>query len=216
VGELRRALEARGLWDKTIVIIAADHGEALLDHGWIGHNVQLFEESGRVPLIVRFPAGSGIAPRRVDALSDLLDLGPTIADLFGVLGQGGSDRAFTGRSLLPVIEGAPGKASVLVRTIWDRPIYARVDGSHKLVYDTRTGSARLYDLAADPGEKTDVAGAQPIAAAFHRQALQATIADLSRRPSTTAAEQAEMSREQCDNLKALGYLSSGVDCATRP
>ena len=59
VGELRRALEARGLWDKTIVIIAADHGEALLDHGWIGHNVQLFEESARVPLIVRFPARGG-------------------------------------------------------------------------------------------------------------------------------------------------------------
>jgi arylsulfatase A-like enzyme len=213
VGELRRALEARGLWDKTIVIIAADHGEALLDHGWIGHNVQLFEESGRVPLIVRFPPGAGVAPRRVAALSDLIDLGPTIADLFGVLGEGGSDRAFTGRSLLPVIEGAPGKASVLVRTIWDRPIYARVDGPHKLLYDTRTGAARLYDLASDPGEKTDIAGAQPIAAAFHRQALQATIASLSRRPSTAAAEKAEMTREQCENLKALGYLSAGVDCA---
>ena len=109
VGELRRALEARGLWDKTVVIVAADHGEALLDHGWIGHNVQLFEESGRVPLIVRFPPAAGVSGRRVGALADLLDLGPTIADLFGVLGEGGSDRAFTGRSLLPVIEGAPGK-----------------------------------------------------------------------------------------------------------
>src|SRR5687767_9945762 len=138
VGELRRALEARGLWDKTIVIIAADHGEALLDHGWIGHNVQLFEESGRVPLIVRFPPAAGVSGRRVGALADLLDLGPTIADLFGVLGEGGSDRAFTGRSLLPAVEGAPGKPAVLIRTIWDRPIYARVQGAHKLVYDTRT------------------------------------------------------------------------------
>ena len=90
VGELRRALESRGLWDKTILIVAADHGEALLDHGWIGHNVQLFEESGRVPLIVRFPPAAGVAGRRVGALADLLDLGPTIADVFGVLGEGGS------------------------------------------------------------------------------------------------------------------------------
>ena len=216
VGELRRALESRGLWDKTIVIVAADHGEALLDHGWIGHNVQLFEESARVPLIVRFPPAAGVSSRRVGALADLLDLGPTIADLFGVLGQGGSDRAFTGRSLLPVVEGAPGKPAVLTRTIWDRPIYARVEGPHKLVYDTRTGSQHLYDLEADPAERTDRASAEPILAAFHRQALQETIARLSRRPVASAPDQAEMTREQCENLKALGYLSPGVDCAKRP
>jgi arylsulfatase A-like enzyme len=216
VGELRRALEARGLWDKTVVIVAADHGEALLDHGWIGHNVQLFEESARVPLVVRFPPAAGVSGRRVRALADLLDLGPTIADLFGVLGEGGSDRAFTGRSLLPVIEGAPGKPAVLTRTIWDRPIYGRIEGAHKLVYDTRTGSARLYDLQADPGEKSDRAAADPIAAAFHRQALQETIAHLSRRPVASAAGQAQMTREQCENLKALGYLSAGVDCSKLP
>ena len=213
VGELRRALEARGLWDKTVVIIAADHGEALLDHGWIGHNVQLFEESGRVPLIVRFPPAVGVAGRRVGGLVDLLDLGPTIADLFGVIGEGGSDRAFTGRSLLPVVEGAPGKPVALTRTIWDRPIYARVDGPHKLVYDTRTGSQQLFDLEADPGERTDRSAAEPILAAFHRQALQETIARLSRRPVASAPDQQEMTREQCENLKALGYLSGSVDCS---
>lgn len=216
VGELRRALEARGLWDKTIVIVAADHGEALLDHGWIGHNVQLFEESARVPLIVRFPPAAGVAGRRVGALADLLDLGPTIADLFGVLGEGGSERAFTGKSLLPAVEGVAGKASVLTRTIWDRPIYGRIEGPHKLIYDTRTGSQQLYDLEADPGERSDRRAAEPIVAAFHRQALQETIARLLRRPVAAAAEQAEMTREQCENLKALGYLSAGVDCSKLP
>jgi arylsulfatase A-like enzyme len=216
VGELRRALESRGLWDKTIVIVAADHGEALLDHGWIGHNVQLFEESGRVPLIVRFPPAAGVSGRRVGALADLLDLGPTIADMFGVLGEGGADRAFTGRSLLPVIEGAPGKPVALTRTIWDRPIYARVDGRHKLIYDTRTGAQQLYDLDADPGERNDQAATDPIVAAFHRQALQETIARLSSRPVASAPDQAEMTREQCENLKALGYLSAGVDCSKLP
>jgi arylsulfatase A-like enzyme len=196
--------------------VTADHGEALLEHGWIGHNVQLFEESARVPLVVRFPPAAGVGGRRVGALSDLLDLGPTIADALGVLGEGGSDRAFTGRSLLPVIDGAPGKPSVLLRTIWDRPIYARVDGPHKLVYDTRTGSARLFDLRADPAEKNDRAAADPVTAAFHRQSLQETIARLSRRPTASSAEPAQMTREQCENLKALGYLSAGVDCAALP
>ena len=104
----------------------------------------------------------------------------------------------------------------LTRTIWDRPIYARVDGSHKLIYDTRTGSQQLYDLAADPGERSDRAAADPIVAAFHRQALQETIARLASRPVASAPDQAEMTREQCENLKALGYLSAGVDCAKLP
>ena len=212
VGELRRSLEARGLWDRTIVIVAADHGEALLDHGWIGHNVQLYEESVRVPLIVRFPPAAGIAGKRVGALADLLDVAPTIADLFGVLGAGGSDRAFAGRSLLPVVGGAPGKPAVLSRTVWDRPIYARIDGRHKLLYDTRTGTQRLFDLQADPGERTDRAAAEPVVAAVHRQALQETIARLSRRPVATDADRPAMSREQCENLKALGYVGADTDC----
>ena len=105
-----------------------------------------------VPLIVRFPKGAGPAGKRIAALTDLLDLAPTIADVFGVRGKGGSDREFQGRSLLPVIAGAPGKPAVLSRTIWDRPRYALRDERYKYLYDTRTGEESLYDLPADPGE----------------------------------------------------------------
>jgi arylsulfatase A-like enzyme len=216
VGELRGALEARGLWDKTVFIVAADHGEALLEHGWIGHNVQLYEESVRVPLVVRFPPAAGVGGRRVKALADLIDLAPTIADLFGAHGSGGSDRAFAGRTLLPVMEGAPGKPAVLTRTIWDRPIYARIDERRKLIYDTRTGTHRLFDLADDPAETRDRASAEPIAAAYHRQALQETIATLARRPVASGADEAGMTREQCENLKTLGYVSADVDCSKLP
>ena len=57
-------------------------------------------------------------------LADLLDVAPTIADLFGVMGRGGSERQFQGRSLLPAILGAPGETAILSRTVWDRPRYA--------------------------------------------------------------------------------------------
>ena len=157
VGALRRALEAEGLWEKTVVIVAADHGEELFERGWIGHNVHLYEPSVHVPLIVRFPKGTGPAGVRVAALADLLDLAPTIADVFGVRGKGGSDREFQGRSLLPVIAGAPGKPAVLSRTVWDRPRYALRDERFKFLYDTQTGEEWLYDLAADPGETRDLA-----------------------------------------------------------
>jgi arylsulfatase A-like enzyme len=207
VGALRRAMEAEGLWEKTVVIVAADHGEELFERGWIGHNVHLYEPSVHVPLIVRFPKGTGPAGRRVAALADLLDVAPTIADVFGTLGKGGSDREFQGRSLLPVVEGAPGKPALLSRTVWDRPRYALRDERWKYLYYTQTGQEWLYDLQEDPGETRDLAATEPLRTAYYRQALHAWTLRLARR-GPTGSETAELSREQCENLKALGYIQS--------
>jgi arylsulfatase len=212
VGALRQAMEKEGLWEKTVVIVAADHGEELFERGWIGHNVHLYEPSVHVPLIIRFPTGAGLAGRRVAALADLLDVAPTIADILGVLGRGGSDREFQGRSLLPVIAGAPGKPAVLSRTVWDRPRYALRDERYKYVYYTQTGEEWLYDLQTDPGETRDFGSAEPLRAAYYRQALHAWTLKLARR-GPAASEEARVTCEQCENLKSLGYIQG--DCSPR-
>jgi arylsulfatase A-like enzyme len=214
MGQIRAALEKANLLERTVVIISADHGEALFEHGWIGHNVQLYDESVHVPLIVRFPAGQGPpAGTRIGTLADLLDVAPTIADLFGVMGQGSSGRQFQGRSLLPVILGAPGETAVLSRTVWDRPRYARRDEGYKFIYDTRTGDEELYDLARDPGEKTNLVTADPLRAAWSRQSLHHWIASAARAAvSEGAIAPGRLTREQCENLKALGYLPSNTKC----
>jgi arylsulfatase A-like enzyme len=204
IGALRRALEAEGLLDRTVIIVMADHGEGLGEHGWVGHNVQLYEESIHIPLVVRFPAGKAEAGKRIAGLVDLLDVAPTIADVFGVLGQGGSAKQFQGRSLLPVIDGAPGKAAILARTVWDRPRYALRDERFKLLYDTRTGEEQLFDIVADPGESRDIARSDPLRAAYFRQALHQWIVGLGRRGGE--AEQATLTPEQRANLCALGYI----------
>jgi arylsulfatase A-like enzyme len=211
VGALRRNLEALGLWDRTVVIIAADHGEALHEHGWIGHNVQLFEESVRIPLVVRFPTGKGPRGVRVKGLVELLDLAPTIADVLGVLGEGGSAREFQGRSLLPVLAGAPARSAVLLRTVWDTPRYALRDESFKYFYDTRTGEERLVDLRADPQETGDVQGREALRTAYYRQELHHRVRRLSR-PAEAAPAPSTMTPEQCANLKALGYLAADYRC----
>jgi arylsulfatase A-like enzyme len=209
IGALRQALEAEGLWDRTVVIVAADHGEELGERGWIGHNVHVYQPSVHVPLIVRFPRGAGPAGVRSAALCDLLDVAPTIADVFGVLGKGGSDREFQGRSLLPVIAGAPGKPAVLSRSVWDRPRYALRDERFKFLYDTRTGDESLYDLLADPAESHDLASAEPLRAAYYRQALHLWTFKLARRGGGSTNE-VRLTCEQCENLKALGYIQG--DC----
>lgn len=214
VGRLRAALEERKLWDDTVVIVAADHGEGMFEHGWIGHNVQLYEPSVHVPLIVRFGKGGGPTGQRIDSLVDLTDLAPTIAEIFGAMGQGGTEREFEGRSLLPVLAGAPGRAAVLSRTVWDRPIYALRDERFKFVYDTRTGAEQLFDLEADPGETKNVAAAEAVRSAYYRQALHHWTFVLARRGVAGPADQAKPTPEQCENLRALGYVNP--DCAPLP
>src|SRR6185436_7446144 len=112
------------------------HGEQLFEHGYISHSAQLYEESTHIPLIVRFPKGAGPVRARVPGLADLTDVAPTIADVFGVLGKGGSERSFSGRSLLALLAGSEGRRAVVSRSVWERPLYAVRDRRFKLIRDT--------------------------------------------------------------------------------
>jgi arylsulfatase A-like enzyme len=212
VGELQRALEEAGVWDETVFILAADHGEGLWEHGWIGHNVQVYEPSAHIPLIVRLPAGAGPRGERVETLVDLVDVAPTVADVFGVRGEGGSDREFQGRSLLPVIAGAPGRPLVVSRTVWEHPRYALRDGRWTFVYDTANGNEELFDTAADPDEMRNVAGQHPLRAAYLRETLLQWVGSVFRPGADATAGPESMSRDECEALKALGYLTADQAC----
>ena len=105
VGALLAQLRASGLLERTIVVITADHGEELLDHGWVGHastsyDGKLTDEMLHIPLIVRLPGGAHAG--RYRALSSQVDLMPT---LFALLGVDGAALAHNqqGVSLAPVL-----------------------------------------------------------------------------------------------------------------
>jgi arylsulfatase A-like enzyme len=209
VGALRRALEQQGLWDRTVLIVAADHGEQLFEKGYISHSAQVYEQSTRVPLIVRVPGG----PRgvRVGSIVDLLDLAPTVLDFFGL-----RDTPFTrqaqGASLLPLMAGASRDAAGVTfsRTVWERPVYALRDGSHKLVYDTRTGREQLFAIESDRAETRDLAASEPVRAAYYRQTLLRLLAAIrqARPPGAAGAGAGTLTPEQCENLRALGYTDA--------
>lgn len=222
VGALREELATRGLLDNTLIIVIGDHGEALFEHGWIGHNTQVFEETARVPLIVSLPKALREAhpPARVASLVDLTDIAPTILDAFGLEGAGGSARAFQGRSLLPGLARKASAAAadpreVLTRTIWDRPIYALRNRSHTFVLNTATSEVSLFDRSTARRLETpeaDLAPRAPIPLReTYRQHLLAWVDSLKRR--TVAGDSLDgMSRQQCEELKSLGYLSGKTAC----
>ena len=101
VGRLLAGLTARGLTDNLVVIVTSDHGEALdtkQDHGALNHSKHLYDELIHVPLMVKVP---GAAPRQVTTPVSLVDVGPTVLDLYGLP----TPASFLGQSLVPMLEG---------------------------------------------------------------------------------------------------------------
>jgi hypothetical protein len=131
--------------------------------------------------------------------------------VFGVRNRGGAGREFQGRSLLPVVAGARGKPLVVSRTVWDRPRYALRDGRWTYMFDSASGEQRLFDTAADPGEKQDVAASHPLRISWFRETLHQWMRTVFR-PGAAAGPPPIMSREQCEDLKALGYVAAGHTC----
>jgi hypothetical protein len=147
---LDAALAERGLAERTIVVLASDHGEGLGDNGVLRHGATVFEEEVRVPLVVRIPGRPGAV--RETTIGNV-DLVPTLVDLLG----GAPDPAHRGRSLVPLLLD-PAAA-------WPRAYYMRnrtgeqvalVRARDKIVWDRPAHAAMRFDLQADPRETASV------------------------------------------------------------
>ena len=107
VGRIVERLRERGLLDHTLVVITADHGEELFDHGWVGHastgyQGKVTDELTHIPLIIRVPGGQHVG--RSAALVQQSDLMPTLFELLGA-DVGKTDAGFQGVSLAPLLAG---------------------------------------------------------------------------------------------------------------
>jgi len=110
IGELLDGLRERGLYDDTIVVLTADHGEEFFERGWLGHSVSLYDELVHVPLIIRDPKTSGV-DRATDQPVSLVSLAPTLLDLCEIEYEPDS---FQSSSLVRLVWGIAESASRLL------------------------------------------------------------------------------------------------------
>jgi len=150
-GKVTAAFERRGTWANTLVLFTSDHGEFLGAHGRYSKG-WFYEESGRVPLVVRWPGV--VKTGRTAALAEMFDVYPTIVEAGG--GQLTPGRF--ARSLLPVAAGrAPSVRDLAISEIGTVPplrMMAR-DASYKWWADERR--EYLFDLKEDPWELENLA-----------------------------------------------------------
>ena len=158
-GRLLDFIESSGERENTLVIFTSDHGETLCDHGLLLKGCRFVEGLVRVPLIIAWP-GHYVAGQRSDALVELLDLAPTIAEATG-LEQPWYNQ---GLSLTGVLEGTVTKHRDSVRTEFFGAInypdqtHATMyrEGHWKLVSYHDKGIFELYNLSSDPWEHRDL------------------------------------------------------------
>lgn len=155
-GELVDALAARGLLDRTLLVLVADHGEEFFEHGHMKHCHTLFDTETRTPLLVRPPGGLA-AGLRLPGDAANLDVVPTVLDYLGL-----PPAPLPGISLRARIEVRAGDRSEPPPTFsaWGS-LRSVTSGGWKLVYDLATERFSLYDLTSDPGETADLATVKP-------------------------------------------------------
>jgi arylsulfatase len=202
VGQVFAQLRAMGVWDDAIVVVTADHGQSLGQHGWLAHNT-MSHVGLEVPLMMRFPEGIA-EPARYEVVASGVDVMPTVLARFDSPASDAFLAQAAGEDLLSG-SYARNTAFALGEPGGRRPKKARTStlqvGDWKL--QQRVGKApRLFDLAADPLELTDVAGQHPKRVERMREQVETLLTD---RPRGTI-EEVEVTPELAAELEALGYI----------
>ena len=214
LGRLFLGLEQRGLLDETLIVFNSDHGEEFDDHGSMeGHGWTLYDEVLHVPLILVFPDGRG-AGATVERVVQTIDVAPTILDLLDL----SPPPSFEGRSLLPLVAGddvGDWPDAAFAQTQRFNVKWSLRTDRYKLIYTLDTGTNRfgvpvddgfeMYDLQEDPGEQRDVYDEQRSVA----PELVARLEAFARSKRELTAQQPELSEEQLERLRSLGYVGGG-------
>jgi arylsulfatase A-like enzyme len=171
LGELLSELGRRGVLDRTIVVVTADHGEGFGEHGLFDHGESLYRPEVRVPLLISLPSGQA-AGRVVDRFVSLRDIPATIADLVGSRGE----PPFPGRSLarmwrdLPSGSGSAEPYELVLSELQSPnpidpnhgrspakqgPLISLAEGEFVYIRNEHDGREELFNEREDPGELID-------------------------------------------------------------
>jgi arylsulfatase A-like enzyme len=211
------------LSEETLLIITADHGEELYDHGGTGHCTTLYDELIRVPLIMINTSGGGVG-KRVQRQIQLIDVPVTILDFLDIT----VPDQMNGKSLLPLLENAPplhesryalsyttrGRKSLQTeegRALWERKVWdqggiltsLRIDGRWKIIRG-EDGQSELFNLHKDQGEHNNVKAMEEVLFEDLKKKLMEASSTLQR--FTPRQEKLELSPDTRNKLRALGYL----------
>jgi arylsulfatase A-like enzyme len=213
LGSLIDQIDARGLREKTLIVLAADHGEAFGEHGREGHARDVYGEVTTTPLIVSFPfrLEPGVV---VGSPTENVDIWPTVLDLLDLPPLEDAD----GRSRLPevlaAVRGVPAPAQdgprfAHIDQAWaksdrePRPMVSVSDGHFRLIRREGDVPSELYDRSVDRAEQIDLGPDQPEVLERMQQLAEDYLAQAP--AAWSGGEDVEIDPAELEQLRALGY-----------
>lgn len=159
--QLLQGIDARGLGERTLVVLTSDHGEGMFEHGRMGHAFGHYAELANVPLVLM---GDGLVEQGliIDTVTSHLDITPTILDLLGVT----PSEHVQGQSLVPMLR-RQGPWPPRVMPLEYGRSYALRARRWKYIVDYQQNES-LFDLQTDPTEQNDLAAENPMALRYLR------------------------------------------------
>jgi arylsulfatase A-like enzyme/Flp pilus assembly protein TadD len=216
VGSFLDVLRKHGLYENSLIAIAADHGEAFGEHGEERHGMFLYDETIHVPLLLKLPR-ERLGGKRVDERVGLVEVAPTLLQGAGIA----APAAMQAKSLFSLIDSANANAGQTSAGDKDGPpvrsVYSESNYSHRAfgwseLASWRTGKylyveapkRELYDQSSDPDTKKNFA---PSATAV-ADTLASQLKDFQQKTTSVGTGPTKLDPTQAEKLRALGYLTS--------
>ena len=198
IGQLLDKLREWNLYDNTWIIITADHGELLGEHGKIAHGDYLYQEEIHIPLFMKYPLGE-VSEQRTDVMVQLTDILPMICQRLDLPVPNNIQGAVPPQSNHPIVAETYPLPITSLDGHW-RTIF---DGDYKFLWNS-SGQHTLFNLKQDPSESTNIADKEPQQAKQMAHRLDQYLASLPQ-PGAAPASQV-VDPETTRALKGLGYL----------
>jgi arylsulfatase A-like enzyme len=200
MGSFQQTLAAQGWWDRSLVVLLADHGESLGEHAEDSHGTFIYQATLQVPLIFHWPASTPGQPARISQPAGLIDVAPTILDFLHVP----APPSFAGRSLTGALPHAVYAESLHTHDAFGwAPLRSLRDGDIKYI---EAPTPELYDLRNDPHELRNLARVTPAKVLD----MKGQLAELLARYAPARPIPARGSSPQTQaQLRSLGYLAPG-------
>jgi len=211
-GQLCQALEGKGLLDRSLVVVAGDHGEGLRSHDEGFHGFFVYDSTARVPLILRLPE-KRLGGQVVEEAVSHVDLLPTVLEALGRP----VPSTVQGRSLLPLLLGREESEE---RAVYSESLYPLLHYGWSPLRALRTRRYKyvdaprpeLYDLLADPGEEHNLFAGERRLARHLRERLRELRSAIE--AEGRGGERADLDEETLAQLRALGYVAGRGEVAS--
>jgi len=197
-------LKELGLYENTLIVLTADHGEEFLERGdyWIGHTNSLYQEQIHVPLVIK-PAGHN-KPQVVEEYVGLIDLMPTIVERAGLSIPG--QYRHEGGTIELSGETQPSGSVIISETSRLAHLQSVTWDGWKLIHDVENDARELYNLADDPPESNNVAMENEQILAEMETVLQKWNDHIRTDELETTKQRPTFTEKQKERLRSLGYI----------